>query len=49
MPGADDSLVYTRQTRGGNSTIWMVTLAEGANARQIASGHHASVFLRPRA
>ncbi len=49
VPGADDSLVYTRQTRGGNSTIWMVTLAEGANARQIASGHHASVFLRPRA
>ncbi len=47
VPGGTSSLVYTRQNRAGDSTIWMVP-ASGSAPRQIASGHHASLFLRPR-
>lgn len=48
VPGTSDSLVFSRQARSGDSTIWTVSTSGGANARQIATGSHASVFLRPR-
>ncbi len=48
VPGSSDSLVYTRQARNGDSTIWLVPASGGASARQIAEGSHAGVFLRPR-
>jgi Tol biopolymer transport system component len=48
VPGTTDRLVYTRLTRGGDSTIWSASATGSANANQITTGQHANVFLRPR-
>ena len=45
---AAEALLFTRQARDGNSTIWTAPASGSGSAQQIASGAAATLFQKPK-